>query len=155
MNRKRIEGDGMRNYQMHLIVDEFASQFFGRERVFFQLFTEYENAFGEYKNLLEKQIHFITKPIQKLKIKKNLTEVFHAAHFFSIKNGIFEIDITNRSFAQLEIYENFIILKSSGNYEAETYFFEVLRKCESTFIAVDRERQRCVWLKPIKERKFV
>ena len=145
----------MRTYQLHLIVDEFASHFFGREKIFFQLFTEYEKVNGEYKNILEKQIRFITKPLRRIQIEKNIKEAFRSDSFFSIENGIYTIKMPNRSFAQLEMDKNCITLKASGNYEAETFFFEVLRKCESSFIAIDRERGRCVWLKPIKERKFV
>lgn len=145
----------MRNYQIHLIVDEFASHFFGRERVIFHLFKEFEESFGELKQTLEKQIRFITKPIQKLKINHVLTQSLKNNQYFYKKSGMFYLDMNGRSFARLEIQDQSLVMQSSGNYEAETVFFEVLRKTESTFLAIDRERQRCAWLKPIKERKFV
>lgn len=145
----------MRTYQIHLIVDEFASHFFGRERVIFHLFKEFEESFGDLKQTLEKQIRFITKPIQKLKINHVLTQTLQNNQFFYKKGGLFYLDMNGQSFAQLEIQEQSLMMKSWGNYDAETVFFEVLRKIESTFLAIDRERQRCAWLKPIKERKFV
>jgi hypothetical protein len=57
--------------------------------------------------------------------------------------------------AKLEIFQEMITVEASGSYEAETAFFEVLRKCEASFLAIDLEHQRCGWLKPIKERKYV
>ena len=64
----------MRNYQLYLIVDEFASHYFGRERMFFQLFQEYEEAVGHFKYILNEQIHFITRPIQTLKIQQVIVQ---------------------------------------------------------------------------------
>jgi hypothetical protein len=60
-----------------------------------------------------------------------------------------------KSFAELEIKTGYLIIKANGQYDAETVFFEVLRKTESTFIAVDLKNRHCGWLKPIKERKFI
>nr|WP_295972492.1 sporulation inhibitor of replication protein SirA [uncultured Bacillus sp.] len=145
----------MRTYQIYLIVDEFASHFFGRERVIFHLFQEYEESKGEYKHTLDKQIHFITKPIQKLKISHGLTQSLQTNLNFYKKDGKFYLHTKQHSFAELEIRERCVWVKASGNYEAETAFFEVLRKTESSFLAIDLERQHCAWLKPIKERKFV
>lgn len=145
----------MRIYKLHLIVDEFASHFFGRERSFFHLFKEYEEAFGEKKNILEKQIRFITKPIQRSKINQFLRQNLQENKSFYTNKGTYYIDINKSSFAQLEIKENCLLLRATGNYEAETVFFEVLRKCEPSFLAIDEQHQRCAWLKPIKERKFV
>ena len=56
--------------------------------------------------------------------------------------------------ATLEVGESMIVVKASGSYEAETAFFEVLRKIESSFLAVDLDHQRFGWLKPMKERKI-
>ena len=145
----------LRTYQIHLIVDEFASHFFGRERVIFHLFKEFEESFGEFKQTLEKQIRYITKPMQKLKINHVLTHSLQNNQYFYKNGDIFYLDMNGQSFAQLEIQEQSLVMTSWGNYEAETVFFEVLRKMESTFLAIDSGRQRCAWLKPINERKFV
>ena len=48
-----------------------------------------------------------------------------------------------------------LIVKAEGNYEAETAFFECIRKCGASFLAIDFEHEQFGWLKPIKERKFV
>ena len=145
----------MRNYQLYLIVEEFASHYFGREKMFFQLFQEHEEAVGEFKYILEDQVRFITKPIQILKIHQVLEQHLKKIKTLYVNKGIYYIEIGSRSFAKLEIHKRSMNIKSSGDYEAETIFFEVLRKIESSFLAIDFENYRCSWLKPIKETNFV
>jgi hypothetical protein len=75
---------------------------------------------------------------------------------FKFEHGTYTIELSGKlSTAKLQVQENRVLVEAVGNYEAETVFFEVLRKCESSFLAVDLEHQRFGWLKPIKERKFV
>lgn len=145
----------MRTYQLYLIDDEFASHYFGKERMFYELFKESKEAIGEYKQILKKQIDFITKPIHGLKIHQYVSQNLQKNKSFYIKKGTYYLEIGKRSFAELVIGEHCLTLKASGHYEAETVFFEVLRKLESSFLAIDLDHQRCGWLKPIKERKFV
>ena len=145
----------MRNYQLYLIVNEFAAHYFGRERMFFQLFQEYKEAVGQNKSILNEQIHFITRPIQTLKIQQVIVQNLQRNKTLHDHHGTYYIEIGSRSFAKLEMHERYIDIKSSGDYEAETIFFEVLRKIESSFLAIDFENYRCRWLKPIKETKYV
>ncbi len=60
----------MRTYQLYLIEDEFASHYFGREHLFYRLFRQQEQAQGELKGIIEKQIQFITKSIPCLRVHK-------------------------------------------------------------------------------------
>ncbi len=145
----------MRTYQLYLFDDEFASHYFGKERMVYQLFKDYKEAIGEYKRILEKQIDFILKPIEELKIHRFVTQHLQNNKDFYINNGTYYLEIGKRSTAKLVVHRNCLVLKANGNYEAETIFFEVLRKTESSFIAIDLDHQRYGWLKPIKERKFV
>lgn len=145
----------MRSYQLYLIEDEFASHYFGRERMFFQLFHEFEQATGITKSILDRQIQFITKPIPGLKLHQFINEELCRKKDFLIKKGVYYIKIGKRSNAQLQINDRFLYLESSGNYDAETLFFEVLRKSEASFLAIDIKHHRYGWLKPIKERKLV
>ena len=145
----------MRTYQIYLIVDEFASHFFGRERVIFHLFKEFEESRGEDQHTLAKQIQYITKPIQRLKLNHLLAQSLkNNPHFYQQDDRLY-LDLNGRSIAKLKIEERSLWLQANGNYEADTVFFEILRKAESSFLAIDRKRERCAWLKPIKERKFV
>ena len=42
-------------------------------------------------------------------------------------------------------------MNTSGNVSMETTFFEVLRKCELTFLAMDYENTKYGWLNPLKQ----
>ncbi|QED47643.1 sporulation inhibitor of replication protein SirA [Cytobacillus dafuensis] len=145
----------MRAYQLYLIEEEFASHYFGRERMFFQLFQEYENSTGSLKSILAKQIQYITKPIPGLKLHQYINQQLYRTKDFQTKKGAYYIEKGKRSKARLEIKDKYLILKASGNYDAETCFFEVLRKSESSFLAIDMKHHQYGWLKPIKERKLV
>jgi hypothetical protein len=145
----------MRTYQLYLIEKEFASHYFGKEKLFFQLFHELDNANGGYRMILQKQIDFITKPIPILKIHQFIKQSLQKNKIVYTKKGTYYLELGNNSHAELDIQEKRLILNSSGHYEAETAFFEVLRKAEASFLAIDLENQHCGWLKPIKERKFV
>lgn len=146
----------VRKYQLYLIEDEFAAHYFGRERMFFQLFQEYGLANGELKMIIKKQIHYITKPLPTLRIHQLIQQQLGKLRGLQLNQGNYTIEFNGRkSRAELEISGTMITIDASGSYDAETIFFEVLRKCEDSFLAIDFEHQRFGWLKPIKERKFV
>lgn len=146
----------MRKYQLYLIEDEFAAHYFGRERMFFQLFKEHEWSTGNLKQITKMQIDYITKSLQTIKIHQLIQKQLGKVKGYQMFQGAYSIEGNGKiSRAKLEIEENKIKLEAIGSYEAETAFFEVLRKCESSFLAIDLEHERYGWLKPIKERKFV
>lgn len=146
----------MRSYQLYLIEDEFASHYFGRERMFYQLFLEYNQANKELKSIIAKQVKFVTKSIPVLRIHQLLHQQLSNTKGFHVENGtyIYENNANNSS-ATLKVHEKWLELNSHGQVDAETVFFEILRKCESSFLAIDLEANKYGWLKPIKERKFV
>ncbi|MFP5111362.1 sporulation inhibitor of replication protein SirA [Bacillaceae bacterium C204] len=146
----------MRKYQLYLIEDEFATHYFGRERLFFQLFQENHKAKGEFKFITQKQISYITKKVEVLKVHQLIQKQLGKIKGFKAENGAYSIELSGKlSTAKLEVFQDLITIEAQGSYEAETAFFEVLRKCESSFLALDLEHQRYGWLKPIKERKFI
>ncbi|MFP7296213.1 sporulation inhibitor of replication protein SirA [Neobacillus niacini] len=146
----------MRNYQLYLIEDEFAAHYFGRERMFYQLFQEHHKADGELKFITKKQISYITKSIEVLKIHQLIQKQLGKKKGFLAEHGTYYIELSGKlSTAKLRVFQDLITIEASGSYEAETIFFEVLRKCESSFMALDLDHQRFGWLKPIKERKYV
>lgn len=158
MGRKRVVPEGevwMRVYQLYLIEEEFASHYFGRERMFFQLFQEYEKSSGELNLILGKQIQYITKPIPGLKLRQYINQQLYRKQNFRSRKGLYYIETGKRSKASLELFDQSLVIEACGNYDAETVFFEVLRKSESSFLAIDIRHHRYGWLKPIKERKFV
>jgi hypothetical protein len=146
----------VRKYQLYLIEDEFATHYFGRERLFFQLFQEHKKANGEFKFITQKQISYITKKVEVLKIHQLIQKQLGKIKGFRAEHGAYSIELSGKlSTAKVEVFQDLITIDAQGSYEAETAFFEVLRKCESSFLALDLEHQRYGWLKPIKERKFV
>lgn len=146
----------MRSYQLYLIEDEFASHYFGRERMFYQLFLDYSQANDDLKSIIAKQVNFVTKSIPVLRIHQLLHQQLSKTKGFHVENGtyIYENN-TNNSSATLRVHERWMELDSHGQVDAETVFFEILRKCESSFLAIDLESNKYGWLKPIKERKYV
>ncbi len=146
----------VRKYQLYLIEDEFATHYFGRERLFFQLFQENHKANGEFKFITQKQISYITRKVEALKIHQLILKQLGKIKGFKAENGAYSMELSGKlSTAKLEVFQDLITIDAQGSYEAETAFFEVLRKCESSFLALDLEHQRYGWLKPIKERKFI
>lgn len=146
----------MRSYQLYLIEDEFASHYFGRERMFYQLFLEYSQANNDLKTIIAKQVKFVTKSIPVLRIHQLLHQQLSKSKGFRVENGIyFYENHTNNSSATLKVHERWLELDSHGPVDAETVFFEILRKCESSFLAIDLESNKYGWLKPIKERKYI
>jgi hypothetical protein len=146
----------MRNYQIYLIEEEFAHHYFGREKIFFNLFLEYTNSSGNLKGILQKQIEYITRPIPTTFIQQTLDRRLLIKQDTSYKDGVYFIEKKLRdSRAALQLNSKYLVLHSEGDLEAETTFFECIRKCESSFLAIDFTNKRCGWLKPIKERKFV
>lgn len=144
----------MRSYQLYLIEDEFASHYFGRERMFYQLFLEYSRANSDLKTIISKQVDFVTKPIPVLRIHQLLHQQLSKVKGFKVEDGkyIFENSLTS---ATLKVHDRWLELESYGPVDAETVFFEILRKCETSFLAIDLASNKYGWLKPIKERKYV
>jgi hypothetical protein len=146
----------VRVYQLYLIEDEFANHYFGRERMFFDLFLEGKQSYGELKTIINNQIQYITKPIPALRIHQMIHQQLSKMRGYYFENGTYKVELAGKtSNARLRIEDGFVLVEADGSYEAEAVFFEVLRKCETSFLAIDIEHHRYGWLKPIKERKFV
>ena len=142
----------MRNYQIYLIEDEFAAHYYGREKLFFNLFFEYMHANGELKDILRKQINYVTKPLPSIRLSEALLKSMGS----QTKEGMFFTKSkAGDGKAALAIRKDHLLLKADGDYEAETAFFECIRKCGGGYLALDFQNQKYGWLKPIKERKFV
>ncbi|RFU68362.1 sporulation inhibitor of replication protein SirA [Bacillus sp. V59.32b] len=146
----------MREYRIYLIEGEFAHHYYGREKLFFNLFLEYTNSSGKQKSILQKQIEYITKPVP-LEALVNILEIQSLKKKgFTCKEGVYYLEKSyGRSRAALKLNREYMVLQAEGDFEAETSFFECIRKYDSDFLAMDLENNRYGWLQPIKERKFV
>lgn len=123
--------------------------------MFFRLFKEYEQSHGEMQTILLKQIYYITNPTPSIRLHQYLQQQLQKTKGLRMDQGSYIIEYGRNSSARLRIFERNLSLEANGSFEAETHFFELLRKYEGTYLAIDIENERCGWLKPIKERKFV
>ncbi|MFS0782153.1 sporulation inhibitor of replication protein SirA [Bacillus sp. 1P06AnD] len=150
----------MRQYQIYLIKEHFAGMYVGREQLLYSLFLDYYHARGQIARIIGRQIVYVTK-----RIPSQLTDHFNndkieGMMVLNDENGTtYQIDCrTNngmKSSASLEIHNRVLYIQSVGSYEAETIFFEFIRKCADSFLAVELAESRYGWLKPRKKRKLI
>lgn len=147
----------MRHYHIYSIEDEVAEAFFGEESKLFHLFLEAETANSSSKlKTLQKQIDYITKPISKPEIEKNIKRTLGFCHGYYTCSGSHLLKIPGlESRAELRFLDDFMLLKSSGHFEAETTFFEVLRQSERCLLAMEFQERRYGWLKPVKHTRII
>ncbi|KAA0547842.1 sporulation inhibitor of replication protein SirA [Bacillus sp. BGMRC 2118] len=148
--------DFVREYTIFWIEEEFAYHYYGREGMFYRLFKELYDGTQAHHSILIKQMEYITKSIPGIHINQFINielsnnmnyEVTKEGHCLTLQNG--------KSKARLLVNERSISLVGEGNYEAEMIFFDLLRKWDSRFLAIDFMQKRFGWVSPIKQRKFV
>ncbi|RST71268.1 sporulation inhibitor of replication protein SirA [Siminovitchia acidinfaciens] len=145
----------MRTYFIYLIKDEFADYFYGRESRFFQLFAGSHSSNGSLQEIIQKQIEYITEPLPYLDLHKLFSQIVHNQYIY-IKGKVYCTGhAKEKDGAELAIEEEWLQLNAWGGFESETIFFEVLRKFNGHFFAVDIENERYGWIKPVKERKYI
>ncbi|WP_445487241.1 sporulation inhibitor of replication protein SirA [Niallia sp. 03133] len=146
----------MRKYELYLIEESVALHYNGKERMIYNLFFEHTSVRKkELKEILQKQIDYITLPIPVWKLQKLINSELQLKKFFQQKKDKFYIENGNLSKAELTILPNCLVIEAEGYFDAESVFFEVIRKNEPSFLAIDTQNGRYGWLKPIKERNFV
>ncbi|MDV2685533.1 sporulation inhibitor of replication protein SirA [Alkalihalophilus lindianensis] len=146
----------MRHYQLYLLEEDVAQHYFGQESKLFHLFLERTMATPEQKAILEMQIDYISKPMPGLLLQQKILSAFSHLSTYTVYKHIHVLDLTHQeSCAELLIQKQHLTLTSTGEIEAETMFFEVLRKIDPCFFAVNTEAHRFGWLSPIKQVKFV
>ncbi|QHE61415.1 sporulation inhibitor of replication protein SirA [Rossellomorea vietnamensis] len=78
----------MRNYQIYWIEELFVQHYYGRERMFYQLFSDWEASTGDLHDIVSKQVDYITKPIPYLPTQRllqhEITKVEGAAWINSV-----------------------------------------------------------------------
>ncbi|MED1201897.1 sporulation inhibitor of replication protein SirA [Heyndrickxia acidicola] len=146
----------MRTYQIYLIEEEFADYFYGRERMFFELFSQYQVVSGRLKNIIERQIRFITKPLPVLHLHHLLNQSFLRNKEFILEGRYYRYVLPESDDSvELLIEDHRLQLNAWGNYDTESIFFEELRKFDGRLLAVDTEHAQFGWIKPVKTRKYI
>ncbi|WP_413381358.1 sporulation inhibitor of replication protein SirA [Alkalihalobacillus sp. 1P02AB] len=145
----------MRHYQIYLLQEKVASHFFGQEPKLFQLFSDRKNASIADRFIFDKQIEFISKPLPTLLLQQKVKLSLKGYSSYSELNLKHQIKIHKpNSFAELLIHGHYLSLMAEGGPEAETIFFEILRKVDPCFFAVDVEHDHYGWLNPIRQVKY-
>lgn len=144
----------MRRYDLFIIKAEVAQAYFGKEVVLNQLFYDaFHETHLDQCHLLDKQVAYITKGIPTFRMGTLLRRSFNQQEGYTITflNDELLIQSKNReSQARLKMGETHLTLWSSGSLLAESYLFEKLRQIDPYLLAVDRNQNRCGWLRPIK-----
>lgn len=147
----------MRHYFIYLIEDEVAESYFGEESKLFYLFLEAHTSISPFQEkTLLRQIHYITKPISIPKISGDLQQAFGWRHDYFTSDCFHSLTTPGASsHAELKLDPTYLTLRATGSFEAETSFFEVLRKSERCFLAMDFDRMKFGWLKPVKQTSYI
>lgn len=146
----------MRRYVVYLLEEDVAENYLGKEKMLYQLFYEAENKISPYHSVVKKQIQYITREMPLTKIHQALmSELKHVLTSFEA-NKIYEVQLKKSvSRAILIMHPHYLSIYSYGSIDAETVFFEVLRKLESCFLAVDFKNDNYGWLTPRKRMELV
>lgn len=149
----------MRNYYIYLLRDDVAYEYFGKEILIYNLFLEkLQEQNDERLHLLTNQINYITNPISVIDINRFIEKNLSVETVYEQNKMQFLYQphtSKSYSFAKLEIFDRYIKLSSEGSFDAETHFFEVLRKYNTCFLAMDFENRHYGWLKPIKQERYI
>ncbi|MDN4073305.1 MULTISPECIES: sporulation inhibitor of replication protein SirA [Fictibacillus] len=141
----------MREYFIYKINEDVAEEYFGKEIKLFQLFLEEYKTFTVQKDILLKQIHYITSPLQPSPLQSFIKQMLLSSKGFQAEAHSFLLEC-EKSSARLSFSERYMILQSVGSFEAETAIFENIRKYERCFFAMDFKYYRYGWLNPLKAR---
>ncbi|WP_162595864.1 sporulation inhibitor of replication protein SirA [Bacillus sp. CGMCC 1.16541] len=146
----------MRTFYVFLLQEEVAMHYFRRESFLYDLFLAYKTNHSDEHEYIEKQVKYITKSIPLQSIKSALEQTFSGKdHFHMNQNKCSLLLPDKKSRATLQAKEQAIVIKADGSVDADTAFFEVLRKYDKYFLAVDFDSKQYGWLRPIKKRNFV
>ncbi|MGO4887653.1 sporulation inhibitor of replication protein SirA [Anaerobacillus sp. MEB173] len=144
----------MRKYQIFLMEKEIAHHYFGKESKLFHLFLESQTVSGEQLALVKKQIDYIIRPIPTILVHQVVDETLRYSTHYSFYLHSHYID-KKQSKAKLTVFDTNVVLTAEGTYEAETMFFESLRKIDPRFLAMDFENFKFGWLNPIKQAELI
>ncbi|MBY6035962.1 sporulation inhibitor of replication protein SirA [Fictibacillus nanhaiensis] len=139
----------MREFFIYLITKEVAHCYYGKENKLFQLFFEEQRTSGISKNILQKQISYITSLLSVSQLEEHFFQQFSGTYEWRYEGHSYTLQCKNSS-ARIELTKNHLHVYSIGNFEAETIIFEALRHFEPYFLAMDYGDRKFGWLSPFK-----
>ncbi|WP_050614886.1 sporulation inhibitor of replication protein SirA [Bacillus testis] len=149
-----------RHYQIYLIKERLAGSYIGREQLLFTLFHDYHHSQGEQTRIIGRQIVYVTKRIPIQTIERMIESVGEETGKQKMENSIdYQIDCRSAngltSTARVEIHNRVIHIYAEGTFDAETIFFECIRKSAPSYMAFELSQNRYGWLKPMKARNLI
>ncbi|MCP8969101.1 sporulation inhibitor of replication protein SirA [Ectobacillus ponti] len=147
----------MKTYHLYLMQHDIAKEYFGRESLLFDLFSRFTRSRSlAEKKVLYRQIKYVTKPLPALKLHHRTEQALGSHPGYRREGNTHWLWESGQAWTKLTLHRQYAVLESSGHYELEAMFFEVLRKQEATFLALNYENEQSGWLNPIRqERKYV
>lgn len=146
----------MRHYFIYLLEPEIANSYYGKEQLIYQLFSQGEIVNNPLTKIVEKQIRYISQAIPSLQLNKHLDfQLKNRKDYYVSDERYYVNSKTLKSKAVLAIHPHLLSLTVTGSYHAETTFFEVLRKFDPCFFALDFENNNYGWLTPVKQVKYI
>ncbi|KMK76591.1 sporulation inhibitor of replication protein SirA [Alkalihalobacillus pseudalcaliphilus] len=146
----------MRHYHIYLLGENIASHYCGRELKLYQLFLERELAATSKRSIFDRQIQYISRPIPTLLIQQKLKSLIKGKQEFIEQENSYYVHVDKpKSEAILDIHANYLRIKATGGPEAETVFFEVLRRLDPCYFAVDTNHEHYGWLNPIRQEQYM
>ncbi|MDD9149551.1 MULTISPECIES: sporulation inhibitor of replication protein SirA [unclassified Sporolactobacillus] len=147
----------MRSYHIYLIKDNIAKHYFGQEEKLFQLFKDFRSARDKHmKEVLYRQIRFVSHQLDAGKFKTLLQTACKLMTDYTYEDPIHYLK-SKRPFSEatLELQGRELKMTSQGTSDMEVTFFEILRKLDGHFLAVNFQARQCAWLNPIKNADFL
>jgi hypothetical protein len=143
----------MRTYTIYLVKEEIAIDYVGKESLLFQLFNQFQGSTSYSKDIIEKQVAFITQLIPMMQLQEHLKHSLQSYLYYKADEHEHHLHMPDeQAQAKLILHERYIEIRAKGNPTAETIFFEQLRKKISAFFAMDSSRQFYGWLAPIRQK---
>lgn len=142
----------MRVYEIFLVQKDVVKWYLHKEETLFQLFLDVKRLqSAKLSPLLQKQIDFITHPIDMPLMDTAMNTRLSTIKEYDYHRYHHEITLNKgNSYASLNLFPKKLVLKGIGLPDAEHVFFEMLRKIEDTFIAVDYTHRHIGFLKPVR-----
>ena len=146
----------MRRYSIYLMKEEVTEEYYGREVKIFQLFLDEHRAKGRRKEIIQRQVEFVTRTIPSLDIENLFIDKrYHSPHAYIQTLNQESLIEKKNSKAKLIVHGSHLTIYAEGNYEAETLLFEILSKYDPCFFALDIINFRYGWLYPIRKMKLI
>ncbi|WP_096435305.1 sporulation inhibitor of replication protein SirA [Alteribacter populi] len=146
----------MRNYEIFLINAEVAYIYYGFEAKLFNLFKEHHYASTPLKEITYRQINYIQKPYNHKELNEWLQDQLTNQDMYDqAENNHVVAPEDGSSQAKLTVMKDKLLLAATGTFEAETLFFDTLKTFDDFFLAVEYERERYGWLRPLRSLRIV